>query len=242
MFELREWKRKQRGPFRHLWTDFNQATIHNNITFVLRKFHAKKCVSSLQQQNKVKIYTDNVYVYVYNNQSSQQALIAPEFSRAEMTSHELNVSDTASVNVKDEIPLPFGLFEVGVDDEFPSSNTYSQSSSHPVNITVPTQLISVDAFSRVKVSYHVYRYEDIHSYLLDFELDDSSTIPDLVSNGETIPLKEFIRKYFGSGQFGKRGLQLEYSRDKLILGNFQANERIVNHGIDIEIGIPQKIR
>lgn len=91
--------------------------------------------------------------------------------------------------------------------------------------------VEVPAYSRLQIKNHFYQYLNEIDYLLDFEIDDASTI---AFADRTVSFKEIVMKNLDSLPMGDTDhLQLDFVNEKLVLKNFPA--KLITMDLSVEI-------
>lgn len=91
--------------------------------------------------------------------------------------------------------------------------------------------VDVPPYSRLQIKNHFYQYRNEIDYLLDFEIDDASTI---VFAERTVGLKEIVMKNLESLPMGDPNhLQLDFVNEKLVLKNFPAKFKSMDFGVEM---------
>lgn len=102
----------------------------------------------------------------------------------------------------------------------------------PEEIESASQSINVPPHTTLRIKNAFYQYQNEIDYLLDFEIDDESTIS---FANKTISLKEMALQHIDSLPMGEIGnhLQLDMADGKLVLKNFPAKMRTMDFGIEM---------
>lgn len=91
--------------------------------------------------------------------------------------------------------------------------------------------IDVPPYSRLSIKNHFYQYRNEIDYLLDFEVDEASTI---TFADRTINLKEIVMQNSDSLPIGDADhLQLEFVDGQVVLKNFPAKLKTMYFGIEM---------
>ena len=133
------------------------------------------------------------------------------------------------------IEIPFHTSKVKIDAGFGQNDTFVKSFDRFTGINSGDIKTNVPASSKIKVSLYVYKNVDVHNFLLDFELDENSSIS--CNGDETKTLQEFLP----NGQYGNNGLQLEHTNGTFFIKNIPASDTIVSFGIRTKFGTEETI-
>lgn len=124
--------------------------------------------------------------YITNHGPLEQEAKTAELSRSYSTSTTIETSSSlgfsGSVTVTAGGGLKLGILSVssevsvtaGVSSE--SSTSQSNTTSVEVSVTIPSQTVKVQPFSRAKISNNFYSNEATITYLIDAELDASASL------------------------------------------------------------------
>lgn len=101
----------------------------------------------------------------------------------------------------------------------------------PETIESAAHQIDVPSYSRLQIKNHFYQYQNEIYYLLDFEIDDASTI---IFTDRMISLKEIIMQNLDLLPMGDTDhLQLDVVNEKVVLKNFPAKLKTMDFGFEI---------
>lgn len=162
---------------------------------------------------------------------------------------EITVTKTTQIRSERRIGLGFLFLNLKTKIDTKTEVTRT-GETHEHIVYFPSQNITVEPFSKMNVTFNFYRSEDIHNYLLDFQIADNSIFShlDVVNNGVG-----FVKKPFGDflQKHAKFISTLKYDDDmmlklvekegKFIMKNFPASEKITKFGVDVIIGKATKL-
>lgn len=196
--------------------------------------YEKRYINSSIPLNKIIVYTTTAHIE--NNSPMNQSLTTTGFTKSIERITEITFSRTFgfSIGADIEIKIPIKYLEIKFDVHFEANFSEHQSVTKRVTenetITAPPQTINVGAFSRVNVTYDVYKYVATLNNYLHFEVTPHAK-----------DLFAFFLKKMGNAVYGQGDLKLECLNGIVILRNFPETEKLPSLGIDVTIGPEEKI-
>lgn len=122
-------------------------------------------------------------------------------------------------------------YEVETDSDSTGIDPIILYKYDPDIIETATYHVDVPPYSRLQIKNHFYQYLNEIDYLLDFEIDDESTI---VFADRTVSLKEIVLNNLESLPMGNiNHLQLDFLNEKLVLKNFPAKLKSMDFGVEM---------
>lgn len=212
--------------------DFNDVQLN----LILKKLHGKRRNGDPMKQDHDIVVEKHCYV-VNNGTEEQEILSNISVSKNFTGTNVIQINKTRgfSVNADNPIEIPFHTSKVKIDAEFCQNDTFIKNFDRFTDINSGDIKTNVPASSKIKVSLYVYKNVDVHNFLLDFELDENSSIS--CDGNETKTLLEFLP----NGQYGNKGLQIEHTNGTFFVKNIPASETIVSFGIRTKFGTEEKI-
>lgn len=221
-----------------------------NLNFILSELHDKRRIDCPQKGDTTIVYEG--YSYVENNSSVPLELNTIPFAKNFTGTNIVSINKTAGfkVNVDNQIAISFASFKLPIEENFGENNTQIKQIEKSTIVQLAPQKVEVDPFSKLKVSHLVYKYENINTFSIDFELDENSSISctSIFNGNNTEHDKTFLRDYFINKnednqviRYGNKGLVFEQSEEKFIIRNFTATETIVSFGIRAKYGPAEKL-
>lgn len=212
--------------------DENESDTQLNI--VLSKLIAERLVRKTPRLNHKQIFLRN-YAGIIN--------YTPVIINVTSTPSEFNVTKTRDLIITKTYGISFKPTEVlGFDIETEMDSTgmdptvRRQFKRH--SIRTATHQFQVFPRQELRITNAVFQYDNVHEYLLDFEIDDESTI---IVSDRTHNFKEFLSNNFDLLPLGnKHHLRLEYLHNKFVLRNFPAYYVISDFDIEISIALSEK--
>ncbi|XP_055306293.1 uncharacterized protein LOC129570626 [Sitodiplosis mosellana] len=206
------------------------------LNLVLKKLHQKRRNGDPRKQDPDIVLER--HCYVVNNSTKEQELqgnisVSKNYTGTNMIRIEKTKGFT--VNADNQIDIPFIISKVQIGAEFGQNDTFTKNINRFTNINSGDIKTSVPAFSKMKVSLYVYENVDVHNFLLDFELDEYSSISCASDNAKK------LREFLPIGQYGSKTLQLEHINGTFLIKNIPASETIVSFGIRTKFGTEEKI-
>lgn len=206
------------------------------MNFVLKKLYEKRRNGDPKKQDRDTVFER--HGYVMNNNPEVREILSDISLRKNFTgTNVISIEKIKgfTVNVNSKIEIPFIISKVQIDERFGQNDTFTKKIDRYTDINSDEIKADVQAFSKVKVSVYVYEYVDIHNYLLDFELDDESSISCGPDNSKA------LREFLPNGYYGTKVLQLEHLNGKFIIKNIPASETIVSFGIRTKFGTDEEM-
>lgn len=138
------------------------------LSFLFAKLSNKRLVKIDREFNNNMVH--ETQSYIYNNNSIQQEIATPSYTKIKTLTNEVIITKLHGCAVKKDLNIPFDTYEVPIKECMPYvlSNTTRTRKTILVNLTIPSQKIIVDPFSKVNVTYLLFENINIRKYLLDF--------------------------------------------------------------------------
>lgn len=212
--------------------DFND--IH--LDLILKKLHGKRRNGDPMKQGHDIVVEKHCYV-VNNGTEEREILSNISVSKNFMGMNVIQINKTRgfSVSADNLIEIPFHTANVKIDAGFGQNDTFIKYFDRFTDLNSGDIKTNVPASSKIKVSLYVYKNVDVHNFLLDFELDENSSIS--CNGDETKTLQEFLP----NGLYGNKQLQIEHTNSTFFIKNIPASETIVSFGIRTKFGAEEKI-
>lgn len=223
-------------------TDCPQLVAASKIDYKVVSLDHQEFVGRSNKQNKVVIYSTDAEAV--NNSPSKQEVTTVGYSLKVLQYAEATV--TKSIHVTSEIGITIMFLHFGVSFTFGKSNSETKKSSNETMLTVPSQKIVVDPYTKLNVTFNFYQYQDINTYFLDFVIGERSMIshPDVDYNSNIRfvkrPLDEFLTKNVDIlpklRYENNRSIKIIERDGKTVLQNIPATEKLTNFGVDVVFG------
>lgn len=208
--------------------------VKGQLNFDLIGLHEKRFINISNHLNKIIVgITEDHYE---NNTPLKQRYKTIGFTRSIEKTNEITFTRTFgfSVGVRAGFKIHIGNisagFSVDYESSFSENLTVTKRITEKETVTAPPQSVAVSPFSRVNISYYIYRYDNILNNYLDFEV---------MPHGKE--LFAFFLKKIGPAIYGQGDLKLEFTNGKIIMRNFLEIEKLPSVGLDVVIHPEEKI-
>lgn len=215
-------------------SQLKQAYLANRkyglLGFDLKSFYEKRYVNNSERCNKIIVFSAEAYIV--NNSPLPQTLETTAFTRTVEKSNELIISKTFGfeLSVGANIKIPFASTKVEFKASYSQTVTASQKYMESETVSAPSQKVDANPFTKVKVQYNVYQYDNIFNYMLDFEVEPRSK-----------DLFGFFVHKMGNGQYGQKDLRLHNLNDTIVMKNLPQTERLQSVGVELNIFPEEKL-
>lgn len=234
----------------------NLSSYLTKPNYVVKNLYETRFMGIKDKLNKITIHSSDTQV---ENRS-------PVRQEASTASYALSVEKSVSVTITKthefsaNVGIEIFFFKASASYKFTQTETVTSNQSERFTVTAPSQKVILDPFTKMTVTYNFYQYDDIYSYFLDFELDDSSTFsrPNfrymyygdanccqpclLFKTSSTIDssLKTFFAQNIDAlrnvAYKNETVVKIQEKDGKFILRNIPAEERVQNFGIEVVYG------
>lgn len=199
----------------------------------IKNIHKIRFLNKSDKNNYKVIHSSDTCV-VNRDNSMQQA---------QTTGYKNTVTNTKTVTITNTgemsgtVPIP----KIPLTLKFIHSESTTEMESEAIEISAPPQKVDMEPHSKKSVSYTLKTYDEAYNYLLDFEIDESSTFA-FTHNyyKHHLPLISVFGGDLVLRNWDSDGIS--FSDDgKFILRNYPMKYRVTNARIFIVYGAPVKL-
>lgn len=232
----------------------NKGRIFKRFDIKIKELHGIRPVNESGEKNWINAHSAKSCVINRSNLKQQ----------GQTSGYKKTITQTKTVTVTNtgEISGTVKIPNLPLLDSFSMKLTRSKATadmqSEAIEISAPSQKVDVNPHSKVPVSYKLHTYEKVYNYLLDFEIDESSTFVDspkkdlnfyanLLFRGDPQPeeIEHSFLQIFDEGLELKdiehcaepsNGISFRYVNGKYILKNFPMTYRVSNAELNVVFG------
>lgn len=199
------------------------------LNIVLDKFVGQRLIRKTPKRNHKQVYLKSYGGVVNYAPTTINVTFSPsEFNVTKI--RELIITKTYGISFK---PMDVIGFVVQTESNSTQEDPLIRVISKEHTIRDALHELQVDPKQELRITDIIFQFDNVHDYLLDFEIDDESTI---VVSDKIINLKEFLTKNLYILPIGnKNHLRIEYLHSKFVLRNFPASHVI--YDLDLEMSI-----
>lgn len=231
------------------------------INYIVKDLYEQRDGGIAHNINKKPIHSSDTQII--NNTPLSQEASSVAYSATVTKTTSVTITKTHGFGATAGITIFFLNF--GGSYRFDRSKSIQNTTTETSTVTAPSQKVILEPFTKVNVTYNFYQYDDVYKYLLDFEIDEKSSMtrPDFrymyygdlkccepcllfkTSNVIRSPLKRFFKENNDAFQSivykNDTVVKVEQENGKFILRNIPAIEKIQNFGVDIIYGTAEKL-
>lgn len=226
--------------------DCPQLIDATNIQYNILDTFGRQYIGKGERQNKIIIQSTDTHII--NQSPAVQNVTSVGYNLKCIQTYEVIITKTTQIRTEKEVNLI--LYKKKKVETFTQKEVEKFADVNETTTYFPPQNITVEPFSKMKVSFNFFQYDDIINYFLHFEIAKNSTIshPEIGANSNVIFVKKelgtFLEKhvdFLTTLNYSQENMiKLEAIDEKFILKNFPTTEKITNYGADVVFGRAEK--
>lgn len=189
------------------------------------------------------------YDLTISNNSTSKAEVNTQLQYLNVDqTYEVNISKTGYIHGTTSIPF---TSNTAMKFTFDKNSTITSNLVQPLTVYALEQKVTLEANTKMNVTYNFYQYEEYANYFIDLDILESSVIkhPAVGENSvvyiASTPLYTFLQTHQAFIQTIKYtnpiGIKILQVGDRFKLKNVPAIEKIINYSVELEYGKPENI-